>query len=91
MVAHFDAVRFNGYHKEFFQGVGQKVDFSGVVNNIFPGERQSDKNSFYALETKKTTFLLKFNGKMSIFKFQGRQAPHAPMPMIRLFIFILIL
>jgi len=56
MVARFDAVRFMSVGRIFSREWDKKWIFSGVVKNIFPGEGQSDKNSFYPLETKKTTF-----------------------------------
>jgi len=55
MVACFDAVS-SWASEGFFPGVDKKWIFPGVAKNIFPGEGQSDKNSFYPLETKKATF-----------------------------------
>jgi len=57
MVACFDAVRLMGFGENFSRG-GKKSIIPGIAKNIFPGEGQSDKNSFYPPESKKTFFLL---------------------------------
>jgi len=76
MVARFDAVRCMGVGRIFFLVVGQKVDFSRRSQNIFPGEGQSDKNSFYPLETKKTTFFAKnLIGKCQFSNSMGGKPP----------------
>ena len=56
----------------------------GVGTIFFQGGRKNGEISFYPLETKKTTFLLKFNRQMSNFKIQGNRAPPAqPLPTLK--------
>jgi len=91
MVAHFDAIGFMGVGR-IFSRVGIKWIFPGEAKNIFPGEGQSDKNSFYPLETKKTTFFVKnLIGKCQFSNYMGGKPPF-PLPtrMVRLFMFLIV-
>jgi len=91
MVARFDAIGFLGVGRTFSRG-DIKWIFPGEVKNVFPGEGQSDKNSFYPLETKKTTFFMKkLIGKCQFSNYSGGKPP-SPLPtgMVRLFIFLIV-
>jgi len=48
-----------------FSREGPIVDFLGLAKNIFVGAVKSGKMTFSPLETKKTTFFAKIDGKMS--------------------------
>jgi len=62
----------HGFRRDFFQG-GTK--------NIFAGAAKSGKIAFSPLETEKTTFFAKIDGKMSNFKILLRPWPPLPKPL----------
>ena len=75
----------------FFQGCHQ-VDFSRRSQKYISRGGQSDKNSFYPLKTKKTTFFVKnLIGKCQFSNYRGGKPP-SPLPtrMVRLFIFLIV-
>jgi len=59
---------------------GPIVEFPGVDQKYFVGMAKSGKITFSPLETKKTTFFAKIDGKMSDFKILGALDP-TPMPL----------
>ena len=60
---------------------GPIVEFPGVDQKYFVGMAKSGKITFSPLETKKTTFFAKIDGKMSNFKISVRPWPPLSKPM----------